>query len=527
MKRIYAMLLMFFLGIFTSSCTGLFGWKNYEGSEQFRDDVAVFADFAVKKQFITLYYLKATSDGYTRDILKGTVSSEEYDVFFGTVAQMAPYIKEYESALKNLEKSGILTSVNTKGILSSGTKFLSWVTGSGERSRERVLKVASNIPASDRTELYNKLRPEWKAKTSSESDFWKKLEKGDFDYQAAQMFNDFQQDNEEFGTTSVERGLTVQKIFVAEGAKGVEAGAELMVDALQTTTSGGLDAGDIGEMTLDIYNADSGADPSQMAQEITAAVNSLGPDDPTVKEMGSGYASKMASIMKEVVEVARTDTENASGTNRSFVFVEDDDTQSQADIVIAQNTQSTSSSMASIYVTLGNIVDQGQKLIYTILNKGKWLISAVDPDGNKSTREVDVPAGDVMIVTLTTTPPATDDNDDEEETPSAAWQELVKKYAYLSAYPAYTSPFTFVTYRNNDLSFYKGEEVVIRSKKSHSESYRSKLGQYGFEYISTNEGVVTYRGPNYGSYFAQIGFMEDKGDAIINFNILMMKDDDN
>ena len=124
------MLLLVFLGIFTSSCTGLFGWKNYEGSEQFRDDVAVFADFAVKKQFITLYYLKATSDGYTRDILKGTVSSEEYDVFFGTVAQMAPYIKEYESALKNLEKSGILTSVNTKGIESIVIAAHSLETGS-------------------------------------------------------------------------------------------------------------------------------------------------------------------------------------------------------------------------------------------------------------------------------------------------------------------------------------------------------------------------------------------------------------
>lgn len=103
MKRIYAMLLMFFLGIFASSCTGLFGWKNYEGSEQFRDDVAVFADFAVQKQFITLYYLKATSDGFTHNILKGTVSNEEYDVFFGAVAQMAPYIKEYKSAFKNLK----------------------------------------------------------------------------------------------------------------------------------------------------------------------------------------------------------------------------------------------------------------------------------------------------------------------------------------------------------------------------------------------------------------------------------------
>ena len=501
MKRIYAMLLMFFLGIFASSCTGLFGWKNYEGSEQFRDDVAVFADFAVQKQFITLYYLKATSDGFTHNILKGTVSNEEYDVFFGAVAQMAPYIKEYKSAFKNLEKSGVLTSVNTKGILSSGGKFLSWVTGSGERSRERVLKVASNIPASDRTELYNKLRPEWKAKTSSESDFWKKLEKGDFDYQAAQMFNDFQQDNEEFGTTSVERGLTVQKIFVAEGAKGVEAGAELMVDALQTTTSGGLDAGDIGEMTLDIYNADSGADPSQMAQEITAAVNSLGPDDPTVKEMGSGYASKMASIMKEVVEVARTDTENASGTNRSFVFVEDDDTQSQADIVIAQNTQSTSSSMASIYVTLGNIVDQGQKLIYTILNKGKWLISAVDPDGNKSTREVDVPAGDVVIVTLTTTPPAKEGEEEEQPADYTDWNKIIAQYEFLKSYPPFSGACTFVGYSDN--MFYMA--VTIRAKNSDAEKYRDKIGDFGFDDHSSG-GNIMYWGPKYGNYYAHISF---------------------
>ncbi|MFA5443658.1 MAG: hypothetical protein WC128_00845 [Bacteroidales bacterium] len=500
MKRYHAILLMVVPGMIISGCTGLFGWKNYEGSEQFREDVAVFAEYAVQKQFLTLYYLKATSDNFSRNMLKGTVSREEYDVFFGKVAEMAPHVKEYEAAFKNLEKSGILTSVNTKGILSSGTKFLSWVTGSGERSRERVLKVASNIPPSDRTELYNKLRPEWKAKTSGESDFWKKMEKGDFDYQAPQMFNDFQQDNEEFGNTSVERGLTIQKIFVAEGAKGVEAGAELMVDALQTTTSGGLDAADVGDMTLDIYNSSSNADPSQIAQELSSTVNGMDPDDPTVKEMGAGYAAKMAAIMKEIVDVAKTDTENTPGTNRSFVFVQDEDTENKADIVIAQNPGNSSASMASIYVTIGNIIDEGQKFIYTILNKGKWLISAVDSDGNKSTKEVDVPAGDVLVVTLTTSPPAKE-SEEETEDDFTDWNALVAQYPVLNAYPAFSGSLTYLEY-TTDSMFY--EAIKIRANTSDVDKYINTIKGKGYKKEEDKE-IISYMSPNrIGDYWRYV-----------------------
>ncbi|MFA5301598.1 MAG: hypothetical protein WC395_02805 [Bacteroidales bacterium] len=498
MKKIRDSLLFVLAGITVVACQGNF--RNYEGSEQFREDVAVFADFAVRKQTLTLYYLKATSDGFTRDILKGTVSQSEYDEFFGMVAEMAPYIKEYEKAISNLEKSGILTKVNTKGFIGSSTKFLSWVTGSGERSRERVLKVASNIPPSDRTELYNKLRPNWKAKTSSESDFWKKLEKGDFDHQAPQMFNDFQQDNEEFGNTSVERGLTIQKIFVAEGAKGVEAGAELMVDAMQTSTSGGLSAADVGEMTLDIYNASTDANPAHIAQEITAAVNSMGPDDPTVKEMGAGYATKMAAIIKEVVDVAKTDTENVSGTNRSFVFVEDDDAEKKADIVIAQNPESSSTSMASIYVSIGNIIDEGRQFIYSILNKGKWLITAVDPDGNKSTRQVDVPAGDVLVVTLTTTPPAKD-SEEETEDDFTDWNALVTQYPVLNAYPAFSGSLTYLEYTTDNM-FY--EAVKIRANTSDVDKYINTIKGKGYT-KEAKEDIISYISPNrIGDYWRYV-----------------------
>ena len=209
----------------------------------------------------------------------------------------------------------------------------------------------------------------------------------------------------------------------------------------------------------------------------------------------------MASIMKEVVDVARTDTENVGGTNRSFVFVEDDDPQSQADIVIAQNTQITSSSMASVYVTLGHIVDQGQKLIYTILNKGKWLISAVDPDGNKSTREVDVPAGDVVIVTLTTTPPAKEGEEEEQPADYTDWNKIIAQYEFLKSYPPFSGACTFVGYSDN--MFYMA--VTIRAKNSDAEKYRDKIGDFGFDDHSSG-GNIMYWGPKYGNYYAHISF---------------------
>ncbi|MDD5046968.1 MAG: hypothetical protein PHR08_07955, partial [Bacteroidales bacterium] len=191
MKRFTRIIFALLVCLMATACKGIFG--DYEGTEEFRNDIAVFADYAVRKQLIVLKYLEYTSDGFTRDILQGTVSADEYDDFFKSVADMVPYIEDYEKAFKTLEKSGILTSISTKGLISSGKAFFSWMTGSGKRSRERVLTVASNLSPADRSELYNKLRSEWKGKTSSESDFWKKMENGDFDTQAPQMFNDFQQ----------------------------------------------------------------------------------------------------------------------------------------------------------------------------------------------------------------------------------------------------------------------------------------------------------------------------------------------
>ncbi len=489
--------------LMSTTCNGIFG--GYEGTREFRDDIAVFADYAVRKQLIVLKYLEYTSDGFTRDILQGTVSADEYEDFFKSVANMVPYIKDYEKAFAKLEKSGILTTVSTKGIVSSGKAFLSWVTGSGKRSRERVLSVASNIPPSDRTELYNKLRPEWKAKTSSESDFWKKVENGDFDTQASQMFNDFQIDNQEFALTSLDKGLTIQRIVVLEGAEGVKAGAELMTDVISTATplGDGMAVAQVGQLTLDLYNSESNADRADIVTKIISNVAGLKWKDPILGIIGGDAGVDLiAETVKETVDIAKTDAQNTEETKKSFVIVEDTDSQDQADIVIAQNQTPSAPSKASISVVVGNVIDEGVKFAYTILNKGKWLFTAVDKNGNKETKAVEVPAGEVIYVTLSTTPPTEKEKDQDDKDDFTAWNALIAKYPVLSAYPPFSGPLTFLKYDTDDLFF---ETVEIRVKTSDADKYIKTITAKGYK--KENKEIISYISPDrIGKYWRYVQF---------------------
>lgn len=91
--------------------------------------------------------------------------------------------------------------------------------------------MASNLTPEERTTLYKDLRPEWKRQSSSEADFWRQLENGSYDNMAAQMHNDFfHNGNTNYEELSYDKGLSIQKIFEAEGAAGVKAGVEDMID---------------------------------------------------------------------------------------------------------------------------------------------------------------------------------------------------------------------------------------------------------------------------------------------------------
>ncbi len=527
MKNLYTTLILFVFTALLTGCNAPLDEPEYKSPENFRDDVAVFADFSVRKQSIILTYLKITSDEFTKNILEGTVSQKDYDDFFAEVSNMTLLIEDYEMSFKKLEDSNVLTDVTLKGIISSGKSFFTWLSGSGERSRERIITVASNLDSKERTKLYKSLRTNWKEKTSNEDDFWKKLEKGDFDVQAPQMFNDFQIENEEFAITSDEKGLTIQRIVVLEGAAGVKAGSEFMVDVVGTATplGKGMTAVQVAQNTADLYNAKSNAERKKIVTTLLSNLASLAWQDPILGIIGGDAAVDIvAESITETVDIVKKDGSNIEGTNKSIVIVQDSDSKDNADIVIAQKQGSSSPGQASIYVSIGNAISEGTEFIYTILNKGKWTLSAIDESGNKETKLVDVPAGEVIYITVETLSTESEGDDNDEPTVTSEWKNLCSKYPYLNHYPPYPSSFTFFTYRDNDYSFYTGEEVVIKTKTSNADNYQKKLQDYGYLYNNENGGIITYQGPNYGEYYSNIAFMNaaDAGYSNINFNILKM-----
>lgn len=207
-----------------------------------RKEVEVITEFAAVKQSVTYDILKIFSGNYTHKLFKGgDLTKEQIDEIFGKIAKLKEYETSVNSATSQLlykaqlNKAGNIKSISGLGDAMNG--FFSWISGSGKRSRDRILTVATNLNEGDRSKLYNSLRSEWKSKTNSESDFWQKVEKGDFDTQAPQMYNDFYHNADtEFPDLAQEKGLTIQKIVHKEGAEGVEKGGKLMVEVVKTAT---------------------------------------------------------------------------------------------------------------------------------------------------------------------------------------------------------------------------------------------------------------------------------------------------
>ena len=109
---------------------------------------------------------------------------------------------------------------------------------------------------------------------------------------------------------------------------------------------------------------------------------------------------KMAAIIKEVVDVAKTDTKTFLGPTVPLSLWKTMTRESH--IVIAQNPESLCLHGLDL-CNIGNIIDEGRQFC-TLFLTGKMA-----DHGRRSRREQihppgGRPAGDVLVVTLTTTP---------------------------------------------------------------------------------------------------------------------------
>lgn len=379
------------------------------GYEGFKSDAELFYEFAYRKESLILNALNYTSDGFTKAPFEGTISKTEFSKFFAELEELNKEADKYVAAIQQLESSGVLQRpTQTRGIFSSAKEFFSWVSGAGERNRERITTIASNMTAAERSKLYNGMRDEWKNKSKNEADFWNKLQKGDYDSSAGQIYNDFYHDGEtEFSDLAQEKGLTPQKIVVNEGAKGVESGANVVLDATSAVVPGfgtGTTVTKVADNVEKMTKSESWKEAaehgfhaaSDILEEVTGDIGYTGFN-------GSDVVNAIRNKVDETV-FKKDDKEETKGK----VSITDKNKEKTKSIVIVEKKGGATSSdgSPSIYTTTKTGISDG---IDMLVKAGKWLVTVINEKGYRGTVEVEVEAGKVTVTEVNTQEPESDE----------------------------------------------------------------------------------------------------------------------
>ncbi len=387
---------------------------------QMRTEVETITEFAAVKQSVTYDILRIFSNNYTQKLFsENDLTYEQIDTVFEKLASLTKYQNTVETAanglLKNvqLNKTGNIQSITGLGSALHG--FFSWLTGSGKRSRNRILTVASNLSSSERDKLYNSLRPGWKNKAKNSDEFWDKLQKGEFDNQAAQIYNDFYHNSDsDFGSLAVDKGLKLHKIVHREGAEGVTKGSKLMIEVVKTATplGKGMDmvekAKEYKDRIKKLYTDPKGAIKDEIKSAVANKIGSYVDIDGAVD--GGLISETTGNAVKIVTDYTLGSDDPADWVKNAIDYGEgkilDSDTKGKkADIVIADKKNDDGNTPTTI-ISVDPIDDDllPDDVIDILLPEGDWIITSIDEQGNNDKVEIPITSGVGTIIVVSTNP---------------------------------------------------------------------------------------------------------------------------
>ncbi len=420
LKKILFSLVLLSIIIMFNNCDESTGPEKQNKNSQARTDIETITEFFAVKQSVTYDILKIFSHEYTTKFFEGeTLTYQEIDKIFKKLSSLAEYEKTVTAAADNIISK---TSLNKAGNISSNQGlgnalkgFFTWLTGSAKRSRDRILKVASNLSESDRTKLYNSLRSGWKNKTSSESDFWKKLEEGKFDNQASQMYNDFYHNAEtDFPFVAQDKNLTIQKIVYKEGAEGVEKGGKLMIEVVKTTTplGKGMDmvekADEYKEKVKKLYNDPTGAIKDEIKSALADKIGSYMDIDGFVD--GNLISKNTGEAIKFISDYT-LGSDNPSDLIKNTIdlglgkLLDSDSTGKKADIALAEKKNDDGKGPSVVISVDPNDDDTNlDDVIDVLVSEGDWIMSVFDEEGNNDKVEVKIDNGVGTVIVISTDP---------------------------------------------------------------------------------------------------------------------------
>ena len=287
--------------------------------------LSAIVEYASLQEGVYAELLGMFSDAGQKELFDGSITFSEanYDRIYALQQQIVGGYEKYVQAIDYLDSGSessqkIIRMYNAKNVLPEGVLssikgfFYDWAYGSSKRARNRVLATSQGLDAGQKDELYDIAREKFGADTvgSSYSQFEQKLQNGDLDNQAHQLHSNFSTASVDYALAVTDAKARPLDVSHEEGAKGVKAGADVVVDSATTIVnakfpgfSDGFDKGkeiveDLDKASTDpvglIKDKIKGSARDYLKDRISESVD--------LDELADGIAENASDYIKTVTE---------------------------------------------------------------------------------------------------------------------------------------------------------------------------------------------------------------------------------
>lgn len=223
----------------------------YDNTAQFQSDLDAFVTYAISIQSFRLYWWALLSKGFeTGEPFCSDfeyINSQDGAIMswyaIDVIDEIVQNAEVYEEAMNNLRKSGILPdpTSKTRGWITDGLNFIYNCRNTQVMGRKSVMAIFQNSSIGTDTrklkELYDQLPDNLRRGYTDYYTFWSDFSKGKLDSRANQIFvNLYTYDYMDFGERARILGITPGGNITAAGAKLIESGMNLVIDASPYST---------------------------------------------------------------------------------------------------------------------------------------------------------------------------------------------------------------------------------------------------------------------------------------------------
>jgi len=408
------------------------------GSEYSAEKQAVdtLAEFSIVNELATLNLLEIFSDGFTRPLFSEqvTISYDDYATVFSLMSELSAYEESVTAALSIIVPPELAYNYQvvyagfappgaddslqavSPGLFDSFVGFFGFLGDAGKRSRERIVAIAQNANESQKQQMYEELRPEWKNQAQNYNEWFQKLQNGDFDSKASQIHSDFTQniDLDFYTDAAQDKGTLPAQIVYEEGGEAAKRAGEFYADVATTVIGKALpgfekgvekvkDLNDKAEKFkkyTDTYYRDgvSGVVGEAFKERLqnmeqNAATNTFG------DEVGNAIVNFVNNMTPDTPERAR-------------ITVRNEEQEQNYGNIIAFNQDD--GAPGKMYVYVG---DSGSPADFAV-PEGEYLVVAADDTGDDcgQNEHVRANAGGEVVVTMSPVTPAGENEIQKMET---------------------------------------------------------------------------------------------------------------